>query len=200
MNEEVLIQGVQLGKKGGKKASEALDQKLANAVRDGQSPEEIAGLINTPHAKGTTVLHRACENGDPDTLHVLLKHGGSPNVRRRSSLAGVDVVAALPQRWVAASGTRGGGLRWARSFVKRPTCGPPIEVGTAILPAHDARILRVVLLTWIGTRRFDSSHIRSQERSNSPQCGVRQCGSAQQQCGVRSAECTHSGVGWPSTG
>ena len=149
---------------------------------------------------GSTVLHRACENGDPDTLHVLLKHGGSPNVRRRSSLAGVDVVAALPQRWVAASGTRGGGLRWARSFVKRPTCGPPIEVGTAILPAHDARILRVVLLTWIGTRRFDSSHIRSQERSNSPQCGVRQCGSAQQQCGVRSAECTHSGVGWPSTG
>ena len=86
MNEEVLIQGVQLGKKGGKKASEALDQKLAKAVRDGQSPEEIAGLINTPHAKGTTVLHRACENGDPDTLHVLLKHGGSPNVRREDGV------------------------------------------------------------------------------------------------------------------
>ena len=83
MNEEVLIQGVQLGKKGGKKASEALDQKLARAVRDGQSPEEIAELINTPHAKGTTVLHRACENGDPDTLLVLLKHGGNPNVRRQ---------------------------------------------------------------------------------------------------------------------
>ena len=74
---------------------------------------------------GSTVLHRACENGDPDTLHVLLKHGGSPNVRRRSSLAGVDVVAALPQRWVAASGTRGGGLRWARTSLNDPLVARP---------------------------------------------------------------------------
>eukprot|EP01043_Picozoa_sp_COSAG02_P031627 COSAG02_NODE_2073_length_9931_cov_12.650020_7_plen_528_part_00 len=81
MNEAVLTQGVQLGKKGGKKASEALDQKLAKAVRQGQSPEEIATLINTPQAKGRTVLHRACENADPDMLQVLLKHGGDPNVR-----------------------------------------------------------------------------------------------------------------------
>lgn len=80
MNEAVLTQGVQLGKKGGKKASEALDQKLAKAVREGQSPEEIAVLINTPQAKGRTVLHRACENADPDMLEVLLKHGGDPNV------------------------------------------------------------------------------------------------------------------------
>eukprot|EP01043_Picozoa_sp_COSAG02_P048642 COSAG02_NODE_4798_length_4965_cov_8.333950_6_plen_523_part_00 len=81
MNEQVLVQGVQLGKKGGKKASEALDQKLAKAVRDGQSAEEIRALINAPHAKGGTALHRACENADPDMLQVLLKHGGDPNVR-----------------------------------------------------------------------------------------------------------------------
>lgn len=81
MNEQLLIQAVQLGKKGGKKASEALDQKLAKSVRDGQSAEQIAALINTPQAKGITVLHRACENADPDTLQVLLKHGGNPNVR-----------------------------------------------------------------------------------------------------------------------
>jgi NACalpha-BTF3-like transcription factor len=79
MNEEQLVQAVQAGKKGGKKASEALDQKLAKAVRDGQSAADVAALINAVHAKGMTVLHRACENADPDTLQVLLKHGGDPN-------------------------------------------------------------------------------------------------------------------------
>ena len=81
MNAEQLLQAVQLGKRDGKKAVAALDQKVAKALRDGkQSEADIAALVNTVHAaKGGTVVHRACENADPDMLAVLLKHGGDPN-------------------------------------------------------------------------------------------------------------------------
>eukprot|EP01048_Picozoa_sp_COSAG05_P009698 COSAG05_NODE_810_length_7182_cov_5.572780_2_plen_518_part_00 len=70
----------QAGRAGGKKAAETLDQKIARAKREGQSADDVARLVNTPQEQGNTLVHRTCEVGDPDTLHVLLKHGGDPNV------------------------------------------------------------------------------------------------------------------------
>ena len=80
MNAEQLLQAVAAGKRDGKKAVASLDQKIAKSLRDGkQSEEDIAGMVNTLQPKGGTVVHRACENADPDMLALLLKHGGDPN-------------------------------------------------------------------------------------------------------------------------
>jgi hypothetical protein len=72
-----LNQAVQLATRtGGKKAAVALDQKLGKAKQD---TDAVAELINRLE-QGSTVLHRACESGEADTLLALLGRGGSPNV------------------------------------------------------------------------------------------------------------------------
>lgn len=78
-----------------KAASEGRTSDVQRLLMQGHNIESTGSraVVDTPSFEDTTALYRAARNGHFETVHLLLRHGANPNVRRKDGKSLMGLLA-----------------------------------------------------------------------------------------------------------